>query len=71
MNSTGIIVSRAIDVTLTVLLADKLAAQDVREIRRTIEDVMAGKITEEEAYKSLRSHKGDKLDQLLGRVPSS
>ena len=66
MNSTALIVGRTVDIALTVLLGDKLMAQDMREIRRIIEAVANGDMTEEEAYQQLRDVKGDLLDQVLG-----
>ena len=68
MNSTAIIVGRTVDIALTVLLGDKLMAQDMRELRRTIEDVVAGKLKEEDAYRQVRETKGDLLDQVLGNA---
>jgi len=69
MNSTAIIVGRTVDIALTVLLGDKLMAQDMRELRRTIEDVVAGKLKEEDAYRQVRETKGDLLEQVLGLSP--
>ena len=73
MNSTALIVGRTVDIALTVLLGDKLMAQDMREIRRIIEAVANGDMTEEEAYQQLRDVKGDLLDQVLGneKIPEA
>lgn len=65
MSATSEAVGQAIDLTILVILGDRVSAEKQREIRRVVEDVQAGKITEIEAYGRLRYKDGDALDQAL------
>lgn len=67
MSGTAELIGKVIDTAIIVILGDKVSAARQREIRRTIEAVHAGEITEQEAYERLRFGDGDALDQALGK----
>jgi len=68
MNATAIIVGQVIDKAILLLLGDKVAAERQREISRTIQDAIDGKITDDEAIALLRHKDGDALDHALRRL---
>ena len=61
----AILVGKAIDTAITVILGDKIAAERQRELNRIIQAALDGKITDQEAYQQARFKDGDKLDELL------
>lgn len=68
MSATAVAVGRAVDLAVLVLLGDKLEAAKQREISRTLQDCIDGKITEDEAIAQLRPKVGDALDKALGNA---
>jgi len=66
MSATREAVEQAVDLTILILLGDKMEAAKQREISRTIQQAINGDITDDEAIAQLRPKVGDALDQALG-----
>lgn len=67
MSASRVLVGQVLDKAILILLGDKLTAAKQREISRTIQDAIDGKITDEEAIETLRPKVGDALDKALGK----
>lgn len=65
MSATAALIGQVIDKAILVMLGDKVSAEKQREIHRVIDEAIAGKITDQEAYAAIRFKDGDALDKLL------
>lgn len=69
MSGTQEAILKAIDITLLIIMADKVSAARQREIARIVNEVQAGNLTVKEGQKAARFKDGDALDQALGNEP--
>ncbi len=62
--STNEDIVKVIDISIAVLLGDRVSAQHQKTIREAIEAVHAGTLSVEDAYEQLKFKDGDALDQV-------
>jgi hypothetical protein len=65
------LILKGIDLSLTVMFGDKIAAAERRRMGNVMIALHAGEITIDQAREQLRPKHGDELDQLLGNKAQS